>query len=184
MSRSYLEIYENVDIKDDKPYRTAIPIALDSTRPAMSFHTNRIHYEVLHENYVKKWEEKPSDFTWYGAMLHNLWWLNLQPYEKTLRMTGPAEEMIKGMFSNHNAMMEAMNKAAAALHGNGWLLITDKGQLKTIPNHEAENVYDHIVLLIDLWEHALVDHEFQRDRYLPEIIRCINWDVVSERLVR
>lgn len=181
----YLKLYEEIE-SDKTPYRCDLPFSLDATAPAMSESVNYIHYDILHANYVSKWEKKPSDFTWYGAMLHNLWWQNLKPYSKDSGWTeiGPAGDMLKGMFGSGQKMLDTFVEEANKLQGNGWLVLTKKGKLLTIPNHSAENVFDDIVLLLDLWEHASVGHCFQREPYLIELVNCINWTTVSERLDR
>ncbi len=67
-----------------------------------------------------------------------------------------------------------------AIQGSGWVYLSTKGEIKTIPNHQVRT---DIALLIDWWEHAWsLDYQSDKERYLDNIWRIINWDVINERL--
>jgi Fe-Mn family superoxide dismutase len=71
-------------------------------------------------------------------------------------------------------------KTAMSIQGSGWVYLSKKGEIKTITNHQIKN---DIALLIDWWEHAwALDYEHDKAKYLNNIWRIINWDVVNSRL--
>ena len=52
--------------------------------------------------------------------------------------------------------------------------------IKTIKNHEVKS---DILLLIDWWEHAwILDYGSDKKKYLKDIWKIINWNVISTRL--
>jgi superoxide dismutase len=58
--------------------------------------------------------------------------------------------------------------------------LSTAGEIKTIPNHQVRT---DIALLIDWWEHAwALDYQSDKERYLDNIWKIINWDVINERL--
>jgi Fe-Mn family superoxide dismutase len=67
-----------------------------------------------------------------------------------------------------------------AIQGSGWLYLSTQGEIKTIPNHQVRT---DIALLVDWWEHAwALDYQSDKQRYLDNIWRIINWDVINDRL--
>ena len=60
-------------------------------------------------------------------------------------------------------------------------MIFREREIKTIVNHEIKN---DIALLVDWWEHAWVlDYQHDKGKYLDNIWRIIDWEVVNARLV-
>jgi Fe-Mn family superoxide dismutase len=58
------------------------------------------------------------------------------------------------------------------------------GKLHIIPNHEYKKDMK-IVLIIDWWEHAwALDYRQDKAKYLNNIWRIINWNVVNDRLAK
>jgi Fe-Mn family superoxide dismutase len=56
------------------------------------------------------------------------------------------------------------------------------GEIKTIPNHEYKKSMK-IALLIDWWEHSwALDYQQDKAKYLANIWRIIDWNVVNIRL--
>ena len=66
------------------------------------------------------------------------------------------------------------------IQGSGWVYMDTSGNIKTIVNHE---VVSNIALLIDWWEHAwALDYQADKEKYLDNIWKIINWKVVSDRI--
>ena len=66
------------------------------------------------------------------------------------------------------------------IQGSGWIYLSRSGQIKTIKNH-AERT--DIALLIDWWEHAwAINYGADKKKYLNNIWRCINWEVVNRKI--
>ena len=55
-----------------------------------------------------------------------------------------------------------------------------KGDIKTIQNHK---MIDNVAMIIDWWEHAwALDYQHDKAKYLKNIWKIINWDIVNERI--
>jgi superoxide dismutase len=66
------------------------------------------------------------------------------------------------------------------IQGSGWVYLSTGGEIKTIANHAVRT---DICVLIDWWEHVwATDYQWDKEKYLSNIWRIINWDVCSERL--
>jgi Fe-Mn family superoxide dismutase len=66
------------------------------------------------------------------------------------------------------------------IQGSGWIYLSTSGAIKTIKNHEVKK---DTALLIDWWEHAwALDYQADKQKYLKNIWRIINWEVVNSRL--
>ena len=82
--------------------------------------------------------------------------------------------------ANESKFKDAIEKTAMAIQGSGWVYLSTDGKIKTIVNHEIKK---DILLLIDWWEHAWsLDYQWDKERYLDNIWKIINWDVCNERL--
>ena len=69
-----------------------------------------------------------------------------------------------------------------AAQGSNWIYMDTDGELHTIHNHEYKKTMK-IALLIDWWEHAwALDYQQNKAKYLSNIWRIINWEVVDIRL--
>ena len=69
---------------------------------------------------------------------------------------------------------------AMKIQGSGWVYMSRTGDIKTITNHQVKR---DIALLIDWWEHAwALDYQSDKAKYLNNIWRIINWEVVNQRL--
>jgi Fe-Mn family superoxide dismutase len=76
----------------------------------------------------------------------------------------------------------AVEKEFMAAQGSNWIYMDTAGKLHTIHNHEYRKGMK-IALLIDAWEHAwALDYQQNKAKYLENIWRIINWDVVNIRL--
>jgi Fe-Mn family superoxide dismutase len=66
------------------------------------------------------------------------------------------------------------------IQGSGWVYLSTGGDIKTIKNHAVRT---DIALLVDWWEHAwALDYQSDKEKYLDNIWKIINWDVVNNRL--
>jgi Fe-Mn family superoxide dismutase len=66
--------------------------------------------------------------------------------------------------------------------GSNWIYMDSKGTIKVIHNHEYNRSMD-IVLIFDGWEHAwALDYEHDKQKYLDNFWRIVDWEVVNQRL--
>ena len=67
-----------------------------------------------------------------------------------------------------------------SIQGSGWIYLSTSGEIKVIHNHAVRT---DIALLIDAWEHAWsLQYQWDKEKYLDNIWKIINWDVCNERL--
>ena len=88
--------------------------------------------------------------------------------------------LIEDKFKDFEGFKEAFREAAMKIQGSGWVYLSTGGDIKTIPNHQVRT---DICVLVDWWEHVwALDYEWDKEKYLDNIWRIIDWDVCNERL--
>jgi Fe-Mn family superoxide dismutase len=88
--------------------------------------------------------------------------------------------LIDKKYGNFNNFKKEVANTAMGIQGSGWVYMSKTGDIKTIKNHA---IRQDIALLIDWWEHAwALDYRADKAKYLANIWRCINWNVVNARL--
>jgi len=66
------------------------------------------------------------------------------------------------------------------IQGSGWIYIDTEGNIKTIQNHK---MVDNVAMIIDWWEHAwALDYQHDKAKYLKNIWKIINWNIINERI--
>jgi superoxide dismutase len=177
--KSLSESKDNREIYQDK-----LKFGKDELTPVMSEATIKYHYDGLAAKYSERYNagEGDPDFNYGGAMLHNIWFANLIPPQAANKPTGLSKSIIDDVYGDFDKFKEAWEKEAMAIQGSGWVYMDYTGKLHTIPNHEYRKGMK-IALLIDWWEHAwALDYQQDKAKYLNNIWRIINWDVVNIRL--
>ena len=72
-----------------------------------------------------------------------------------------------------------LEEVAMGVQGSGWVYLATDGNIKTIKNHEVKS---DILFLVDWWEHAwILDYGSDKKKYLKDIWKIINWNVISTR---
>lgn len=156
----------------------------DELDPVMSEATVKYHYDGLASKYSERYNkgEGDPDFNYGGAILHNLFFGNLTPPRAANKPTGISESVINETHNSFDLFKEAVEKEFMAAQGSNWIYMDYDGKLHTIHNHEYKKSMK-IALLIDAWEHAwALDYQQNKAKYLSNIWRIINWDVVNIRL--
>ena len=96
------------------------------------------------------------------------------------RPKGAIAELIDSKFKNFEAFQDAVKETAMKIQGSGWVYLSTGGDIKTIANHAVRT---DIALLIDWWEHSwALDYQSDKEKYLDNIWRIIDWNVINERL--
>ena len=161
---------------------TPLPYGTDDLAPVMSRQTIDYHYESLAKGYAKRYNagEGDANFNRAGSFLHNKFFPQLQPPRGTNRPRGAVLELIERKFKNYENFQDEIKKKAMSIQGSGWVYLSTSGDIKTIANHAVRT---DICVLIDWWEHAwALDYQADKEKYLDNVWRIINWDVCSERL--
>lgn len=152
--------------------------------PVMSEDTLKYHYDGLAAKYFERYNkgEGDADFNYGGAMLHNLFFGNLCPPRAANKPSGTSSELIEKEYGTFEKFKEAFEKEFMSAQGSNWIYMDTSGALRTIHNHEYKKTMK-ISLLVDAWEHAwALDYQQDKVKYLNNIWRIIDWDVVNDRL--
>ena len=89
-------------------------------------------------------------------------------------------ELFESKYDSFNNFKSRFTGEAMGIQGSGWIYIDTKGDIKTIQNHK---MVDNVAMIIDWWEHAwALDYQHDKAKYLKNIWKIINWDIVNERI--
>ena len=159
-----------------------LPYGKSDLDPVMSEDTINFHYGKLASGYVKRYNAGEGDakFNEAGAYLHNVFFPQLKAPGGANNPTGASKELIDGKYGDYKSFKEQFTKVAMGIQGSGWVYMSTTGDIKTIVNHQVKK---DIAMLVDWWEHAwALDYQHDKAKYLNNIWRIINWDVVNIRL--
>jgi Fe-Mn family superoxide dismutase len=177
--KSLSESKDNREIYQDK-----LNFGKDEFAPVMSEATIKYHFDGLAAKYSERYNagEGDPDFNYGGAVLHNIFFANLIPPQAANKPTGLSKSIIDDVYGDFEKFKEAFEKEFMAAQGSNWIYMDKKGSLHTIHNHEYKKTMQ-IALLVDAWEHAwALDYQQDKAKYLKNIWRIVNWDVVNIRL--
>jgi len=163
-------------------FRTKLTYALTDLDPVISEETMNYHYGKLYKAYVDKYNtgEGDPDFNEAGAFLHKLYFEQFKEPAAGNNPTDASAEFIKEHFNSLEDFKTEFEEAAMKIQGSGWIYLSKNGQIKTIKNHAIKS---DILLLIDWWEHAwALDYQADKAKYLKNIWKIIDWDVINNRL--
>jgi Fe-Mn family superoxide dismutase len=168
---------------------TPLPYAKDALEPVMSEASIDYHYESLAKGYAKRYNADNSgnsggdyvrDFNRAGNFLHNKFFPQLRPPKGANLPKGAVLALIEEKFGDFDAFKEAFKAVAMKIQGSGWVYLSTGGDIKTIANHAVRT---DICVLVDFWEHVwAIDYRADKEKYLDNIWRIIDWDVCNERL--
>lgn len=156
----------------------------DQLAPVLSKDTIDYHYGKLYKTYVDRFNSNEGDpkFNEAGAFLHKLYFEQFTAPKSNNKPSGKSAEFLEEHFSGTglDELKEVFEQEAMKIQGSGWVYWAKNGQVKTIKNHAIKN---DIILLIDWWEHAwALDYQADKAKYLKNIWKIIDWDVISQRL--
>lgn len=161
---------------------TPLPYGVKDLDPVMSERTLDYHFEHLARGYAKRYNsgEGNADFNRAGSFLHNKFFPQFRKPRVGNRPKGAVAELIENKFKTFEAFQDAIKETAMKIQGSGWVYLSTGGDIKTIANHAVRT---DIALLIDWWEHAwALDYQSDKEAYLRNIWRIIDWSVIDQRL--
>ena len=167
--------------KPAKLETTPLSYSIKALAPILSENNIIYHFEHLAKGYAKRYnagEEDPT-FNRAGSFLHNKFFPQLQPPKGANRPKGAVLELIESNFKTYEDFKIAFKEAAMKIQGSGWVYLSTSGTIKTIRNHAVRT---DICVLVDWWEHAFSDYQWDKEKYLDNIWKIINWKVCSERI--
>ena len=161
-----------------------LPYKTSDLDPVLSKENVEYHYNVLSNGYVTRYNdgEGDADFNYGGAMLHNIFWQQLQAPKGSNKPTGAIKDMIEQKYKSTDNLLDEFVKKAMSIQGSGWAYMSKSGDIKTTPNQSYRT---DILMPIDMWEHSFMDYVPAKDakkKYITAIMRVINWNVISDRL--
>lgn len=158
----------------EKLHMTPLEYKLDALAPCMSKHCVDVHYHTLTKKYFAKYEETGDLFQKAGAVLHNdYYWPLMQPYDTKNKCPGPLVDKIDQTHGSFSKFKDAVTEAGMSIQGNGWVFIMQDLQIQTVQNHVLKN---GIACAIDVWEHATVDHDYNREKFFKQYWHVVNWE--------
>lgn len=166
--------------KLEKIHLNPLAYKMSALEPCMSENCVRVHYDILTQRYFDKYAETGDLFQKAGAVLHNdYYWPCMQPYSKKNSPTILLQEMIDNSHGSFAKMQDKVLETALAIQGNGWVLIMQDLQIVSVQNHVIK---PGIILAIDIWEHATVDYDYNREKFLKNYWNIVNWKKVESLL--
>ena len=170
--------------KKDQLEQAALPYGRNDLFPAMSQDTVDYHYGKLYKGYVDRYNkgEGDAEFNEAGAYLHSIYFTQFNNPSKraSKQPNGLILDLILRNHNNYKDFQDRLAEEAMKIQGSGWIYLSTRGEIKTIRNHAKRS---DIALLIDWWEHAwALDYQADKDKYLKNLWRVIDWDAVNRRL--
>jgi Fe-Mn family superoxide dismutase len=160
-----------------------LPVSKDALDPVLSSDTLDYHYGSLARGYVDNYNAGVGDaeFNEAGAYLHNVYFTQFQEPAGSNAPHGAALEFINQHYGSYAEFQEQFKAVAMTLQGSAWVYLSKGGDIKTIPNHALRT---DIILLVDWWEHAwALDYQSDKEKYLDNIWKIINWEIINTRLL-
>lgn len=179
--RQHIDLIE-ATTRPAKLETTPLPYGERDLEPVMSQAAIDYHYEHLAKGYAKRYNagEGSADFNRAGSFLHNRFFPQLRPPKGANKPRGAVLELIETHFKTYEDFKIAFKEEAMKIQGSGWVYLSTSGEIKTIKNHAVRT---DIALLVDWWEHAwALDYQSDKERYLDNIWKIIDWEVVNSRL--
>ena len=161
---------------------TPLPYGERDLEPVLSKASIDYHYEHLAKGYAKRYNagEGNADFNRAGSFLHNKFFPQLRPPKGRNLPRGAVLALIEEKFGDFDTFKQEFKTAAMKIQGSGWVYLSTGGEIKTISNHQVRT---DICVLVDWWEHVwALDYQSDKEKYLDNIWRIIDWDVCNERL--
>ena len=179
--REHIDLIE-ASTRPAKLETTPLPYGEKDLAPVMSAETINYHYEHLAKGYAKRYNagEGNANFNRAGSFLHNKFFPQLRAPKGANKPRGAILALIEEHFKTYEDFKAAFKEKAMAIQGSGWVYLSTSGEIKTIANHAVRT---DIAVLVDWWEHAwALDYQSDKEKYLDNIWKIIDWDVVNERL--
>mgnify|MGYP007071576122 FL=1 len=161
---------------------TPLPYGEKDLEPVLSRASIDYHYEHLAKSYAKRYNagEGNADFNRAGNFLHNKFFPQLRSPRAANRPKGSVLALIEEHFDTWEDFKEQFKETAMKIQGSGWVYLSTNGEIKTIPNHAVRT---DIALLLDMWEHSYsTDYKWDKESYIDNFWKIVNWNVVNERL--
>lgn len=177
---SFRLLFEKSVAEHEEIHQIKLPVPAKELKSVFSEDAIDLHYGVLYKNYVKKALAGEGPFQVAGAKLHTLFFEQFQAPKTTNNPTDAIKLLIDDKFDSFQQFKDSFTETALTIQGSGWAYLDTSGKIKTIPNHKVLN---DVAVIVDMWEHSfLIDYGSNKEKYLKEIWKVINWNIVNARL--
>lgn len=185
-----------------------LPYPLDALEPYYSKITLDLHYNILYKGYIEntnkteeklliarnsnnfeniKCLEKDLSFFGSGAILHELFFMNMGPSMPTNPDTELLEQIIKD-FGSFEKFKKQFTEASKTVEASGWCILAwvpkwNKLEVLQCEKHQNLTLWGcNPLLVLDMWEHSYyLQYQTKRPEYISEFWNIINWNAVNRR---
>lgn len=124
-----------------------------------------------------------------GHANHALYWKLLAPgAPSAMTPGGKLADMITRDFGSRDALQRALQTAAEAPAGDGWVWLvktaTSRLAVRTLPDEDSPLLEGELPIVgIDVWEHAFTPrYRGRRAEYVQAVLARLNWDVAGAQI--
>ena len=188
-----------------------LPYSLDALEPFYSKETLDLHYNILYKGYVDKTNtvlgnletarvrndfknikclEKELSFQGSGAILHEMFFQNMQPAKDRTRVDCKLVQKIVEDFGSFESFKRQFSEAAAGVEASGWCLLVwvpsfNKLEILQCEKHQNLTLWGcKPLLVLDMWEHSYyLQYKTKRPDYISAFWNIINWEEVNKRFL-
>lgn len=185
-----------------------LPYPLDALEPYYSKITLDLHYNILYKGYIEntnKTKEKlliarnsnnfenikclAKDLSFFGsgAILHELFFMNMGPSIPTNPDTELLEQIIKD-FGSFEKFKKQFTEASKTVEASGWCILAwvpkwNKLEVLQCEKHQNLTLWGcNPLLVLDMWEHSYyLQYQTKRPEYISAFWNIINWNAVNRR---
>lgn len=185
-----------------------LPYPLDALEPYYSKITLDLHYNILYKGYIEntnkteeklliarnsnnfeniKCLEKDLSFFGSGAILHELFFMNMGPSIPTNPDTELLEQIIKD-FGSFEKFKKQFTEASKTVEASGWCILAwvpkwNKLEVLQCEKHQNLTLWGcNPLLVLDMWEHSYyLQYQTKRPEYISAFWNIINWNTVNRR---
>jgi len=187
-----------------------LPYPYDALEPIISSTTLRYHHDRHHKAYVdglnkaelalvearrqnnlafiKYWNNELA-FNGSGHILHSIYWTIMAPVRFESEPGRCTRYEINKYFGNFDAFIQQFVTATTKVEASGWgILVWNPAwnhlEILTAEKHQNLTQWGAIPIMVtDVWEHAYyLDYQYDREQYVKEWLKLINWLEVENRL--
>lgn len=185
-----------------------LPYPINALEPYYSRETLDLHYNVLYKGYVDntnkteeklqkaretgdfsniKCMEKDLSFFGSGAILHELFFLNMGPSVPTEPNARLLEQIIKD-FGSFDKFKSQFTEASKTVEASGWCLLVwvskwNKLEILQCEKHQNLTLWGcKPLLVLDMWEHSYyLQYKTKGPEYINAFWNIVNWNEVNRR---
>lgn len=183
-----------------------LPYATDALEPVISKQTIELHHGKHLQGYVNKLnalisgtdlegksleeivaESEAATYDNAGQVLnHNLYFTQFSP-DGGGKPHGELNDAIKREWGTFEEFQQAMESAAVALFGSGWVWLTENGDgeleiIKMVNGGNPVRLGFKPLLGFDVWEHAYyLDYANRRADHVKALWSIIDWTTIEKR---